>query len=178
MSDWYAQLAEIYASDNIRLLLIGSQKRILLHTWMGQQYVNVMDDLTSDNCDTQAIRHMLESHSAAKRLTASYKLTYPGDDYVHEMRMTALPLSECANGYFIVGMTSDYDEIIRPMQGAAWGLAGSGALLVMGVLMLIVTAVLLVHQNRNRDLELERLELPHRYIRASLMAEYPRPISQ
>lgn len=157
MSDWYAQLAATYGSDSIHLLLMGSQKRILLHTWMDRQYVNVMENLTANNCDRQAIRYLLESYSSAKRLTVSYKLTYPGDDFIHEMRMTALPLSECTNGYFVVGMTSDYDEIIRPMQAAAWGLAGCGALLVAGVLMLILTAALLVRRNRSRDLELERL---------------------
>lgn len=157
MKDWYAQLAETYASDSIHLLLMGSQQRILLHTWMGQQYVNIMDDLTSENCDMQALRHMLQSSATATRLTASYELTYPGDDFVHEMRMTVLPLGTCANGYFAVCLTSDYDEIIRPMQGAAWGLLGCGALLVAGVLLLILTAALLVRQNRHRDRELEHL---------------------
>ena len=159
MHDWYAQLAQTYASDNIHLMLLGSQKRILLHTWMGQQYVNIMDELTTTNCDMQAVRHMLESRGSGQRLTVSYALSYPGDDYVHEMRMTTLPLEQCANGYFIVGLTSDYDEILRPMQSAAWGLMLSGALLVTGAVLMMLMVVLLARQNRHRDLELERLVL-------------------
>jgi len=157
MDDWYEELAQSYASDDIQLMLLGSQNRILLHTWRGQQCVNIMDELTPTNCDMQAVRHMMISRASGQQLTASYELTYPGDDAVHEMRMTALPLEKCTNGYFIVGLTSDYDEIIRPMYAAAWGLMLSGALLVTGAVLMLLTVVLLARQNRSRDMELERL---------------------
>lgn len=157
MQDWYAALAEVYGSRDIRLMLLGSQQRILLHTWQGQQLVNLMDELNSDNCDIQAVRHLTVSRTTGQKLTVSYGLPDASADHVHEMRMTALPLDECQNGYFVVGLTSDYDETIHPMQIAAWGLIVSGALVVMGILLLLMMAVLLVRRSRQRDRELEKL---------------------
>ena len=157
MSDWYAELASIYGNRDIRLMLLGSQQRILLHTWQGQQHVSLMDELNEDNCDIQAVRRLVESRTSGQKLTFSYGLPDASADHVHEMRMTALPLDECTNGYFIIGLTCDYDETIRPMQIAAWGLIISGALVVLGVLLLILLAALLVNRSRQRDRELEKL---------------------
>lgn len=159
MDDWYAVLAQAYANENTRLMLLGSQKRILLHTWQEQQRADIMDDLTESNCDIQAVRYMLENHASMQQLTVSYALSYPGDDYVHEMRMTALPVEAGSNGYFVVGLTSDYDEIILPMQATAWKLMLSGALLVSGAALMMLMIVHLGRQNRYRDRELERLIL-------------------
>ncbi len=157
MKEWYADLSMTYANDSIRLMLLGRQQRILLHTWQGQHCVSVVDDLTSGNSDIQAAEYLMQSQKDARKLMVSYPLTYPGDDSVHEMRMTVLPLDECTNGYFSVSLTSDYDAIIVPMQAAAWWMLVSGALLVSGVLLMILTAVLLVRQNRSRDRALEQL---------------------
>lgn len=159
MSEWFADLADIYGSENTRLLLLGNQRRLLLHEWMGQQHVTSVEELTEHNCDQQAVRYMMESQVTGKRLTVSYDLIYPNDDFLHEMRMTTIPLEECANGYFVVGLTSDYDEIIRPMHAAAWGILLSGALLMLGALLLLAMAIRLVRQGRRRDRELERLAL-------------------
>ena len=157
MNDWYKVLADTYASDSIHLMLLGMHQRVLLHTWMDGQYAQLVDELTNDNCDMQAVEYMVQSGANSQQLMASYHLTYPGDDYTHEMRMTAIPLTECTNGYFSVGMTSDYDEIILPMRSAAWWMFTSGAMLVTSVLLMIFMAIMLVHRGRQRDRELESL---------------------
>lgn len=157
MNDWYNVLADTYASDSIHLMLLGMHQRVLLHTWMDGQYARLVDELTNENSDMQAVQYVLQSGATAQRLMASYHLVYPGDDYTHEMRMTAIPLTECTNGYFSVALTSDYDEIVQPMQAAAWWLFTSGAMLVASVLLLIFMAIMLVHRGRQRDRELESL---------------------
>ena len=157
MSDWYTTLANIYGTRNINLMLLGSQQRILLHTWQGQQRVNLMDELTEDNCDIQAVRYLMESRTTGQRLTVSYGLPDALADHVHEMRMTTFPLDVGTNGYFTIGLTCDYDETLRPMHLAVWGLIISGALVVTGVLLLILLAGLLVNRGRQRDRELEKL---------------------
>lgn len=157
MIQWFSELADVYAGDNIHLILLGRQRRILLHEWMGQQQTILIEDVTDSNCDHQAIRHMIESQIKGIHLTVSYNIVYPGDDFVHEMRMTTIPQTSCANGYFAVGLTSDYDEIIRPMHTAAWRMLTSGALLTLGILLLLLMAIRLAQQGRRRDRELERL---------------------
>ena len=84
--------------------------------------------MNETNCDLTAVRAMIESRSTGKPQTISYPLTYPGEDYIHEMRMTIIPLEKSLNDYFIVGLTSDYDEIITPMHKATLGMIAYSAM--------------------------------------------------
>jgi len=153
----YEELVRINVGEGMRLMLLGRQEKVLLHSWQGKSGVTSVPELTEDNCDLTAVRYMMQSSADKKSLTASYPLTYPGDDFVHEMRMTTIPVEKSSNGYFIVGLTSDYDEIVRPMHAALARLIVSGAMLVTGVILLAALAIRLARQNRRRDSELQRL---------------------
>ncbi len=153
----YRELDRINVSEGVRLLLLGRQEKVLLHKWQEQSFVSAVQELNQENCDLTAVRFMMESSNAKASRTTSYPLTYPGDSYVHEMRMTVIPVEESINGYFIVGLTSDYDEIIHPMHAALIRLIISGAILVLGVILLVVLALRLARQNRRRDTELQQL---------------------
>lgn len=157
VADWYAALSRFHAEDNTHLMLLGSQEKLLLHTWMGEMYVSAVEDLNESNCDLQAVRLMMQSRTSGKSLTASYHITYPGSDFIHDMRMSVIPLTECTNGYFLLGITTDYDEIVQPMHAALVRLVISGSMLVVGLMTLAILAFLLMRQGRHRDQELERL---------------------
>ena len=154
---WYADLARISTSDGVHLLLLGSREKILMHEWTDGPRVTAVEELTQDNCDLQAVRHMMESRMSGEGQTVSYPLSYPGESFVHEMRMTVIPAETSVNGYFIVGLTSDYDEIIQPVQAAAVRMILYGGMVVVGVLLLLLLAIRLVQQGRQRDQELQRL---------------------
>lgn len=156
---WYSTLVQANASENTRLMLLGRRGRILMHQWMGEEHVVAVETLTEENCDHQAVRYLMESRTTGEAQTATYSLTYPGEAFVHEMRMTVIPQDECVNGYFIVGLTSDYDEVIRPMQKAAVQMIIFGSMVVLGILLIAVLSLLLIRQNRHRDRELQQLQL-------------------
>ena len=155
---WYQELSQFYADDNIRLLLMGSQGKILLHKWMGAAQVTALEDLTQTNCDYQAVRWMLESRNTGRVVNATYNIVYPGSTFVHEMRMTVIPAESSANGYFIVALSSDYDEIIRPMHAAAIKLIIYGSTTVAGFLLMVSAALWMIRQTRQQDQELLHLQ--------------------
>lgn len=156
---WYAALTQAHTGAQTRLMLLGHRGRILMHQWMGSEYVASVEELTEENCDKQAVQHMMECRTTGNAQTATYSLSYPGDTFVHEMRMAVIPVDECVNGYFIVGMTSDYDEIIRPMHAAALRMIVFSGMVVLGILLIAALALMLIQQNRHRDQELHRLQL-------------------
>ena len=157
MSAWYADVTKTYVGDDFHLMLLGSQRRILLHTWQGRQQFHLVETLTADNSDFQAALYMTQDPAVSSSTTFSYNLTYPGDSYEHEMRMTVIPFKDCSNGCFSVGLISDYDEILVPVHAAIWRFFFSGALIMTGMLLLLLTSIRLLRQNRRRDQELERL---------------------
>lgn len=156
---WYADLARINASDQIRLMLLDGQETMLLHQWAGTTHVTAAQELNVTNCDIQAVRYMMTSRNPGQTIAATYDLVNPEDPCVHEMRMTIIPLEESVNGYFIVGLTSDYDEIIRPMQRAAIQLIAFGGMVALGVLLVVVVALGIARRGRRQDQELQRLRL-------------------
>lgn len=158
VSAWYANLTRIIDSSNSRLLLLGSRERILLHHWLGENLVTTVEELNESNCDLQAVRLMMQSRTSGEVVSATYNITYPGDTFVHEMRMAVIPLGKSANGYFIVGITSDYDEIIRPMHASIIQLIICGGMVIAGVLLMLLQAMLLAQQSRQQDRELQALQ--------------------
>jgi len=102
--EWYADLAALGMSDGSRLMLLGRQGRILLHEWDGRTQVSVVEELEADQCDIAAVRQLMESRIRNVELFETYKLVYPGDSFVHEMRMTTIPDKGSANGYFVVAL--------------------------------------------------------------------------
>lgn len=153
----YQELDRVNVGEGMHLLLLGRQEKVLLHKWPNQAQVSNVQELTAENCDLTAVRFMMESSNAKASRTTSYPLKDPGSDFVHEMRMSVIPVEESVNRYFIVGLTSDYDEIILPMHAALVRLIASSAILILGVLLIVVLAVRLVLQNRRRDTELQQL---------------------
>lgn len=157
MTRWYEELLQVHASESLRLLLLGNQNRILLHQWQGENHVSIMEELNETNCDWQALRLMTRSRVSGQELTASYNLQYPGDTYIHEMRMSIIPATQCANGYFVIGLTSDYDEIIQPMHLTALRLIGCGGMIITGVLLLILMVIRLARLNSRHNKQLQKL---------------------
>ena len=157
MTRWYEELLQVHASESLRLLLLGNQNRILLHQWQGENHVSIMEELNETNCDWQALRLMTRSRVSGQELTASYNLQYPGDTYTHEMRMSIIPATQCANGYFVIGLTSDYDEIIQPMHLTALRLIGCGGMIITGVLLLILMVIRLARLNSRHNKQLQKL---------------------
>lgn len=155
---WFAELARVNTNDAMHLMLLGSGDTLLLHQWQDAVLISDVEQTTAEGCDVQALQKMQESRSLGRALTATYHLTYPGDGDVHEMRMMAIPAQQSVNGYFTVGLTGDYDEIIRPMQQAAVQLIVYGGMVVVGVALLMFMAVSLIQRARRRDQELLRLQ--------------------
>lgn len=157
LSEWYEELAGLINTDGIRLMLLDSDDKLLLHAWAGGTHVTGVEALTESSCDVQAVRFMMESRNAGRSMTVSYTLTDPCSGDVHDMRMAVIPTNESANGYFIVGITGDYDEIITPMQRAAIQLLIFGGMVLLGVLLTIVLTLHIIRRNRQTDRELQRL---------------------
>ncbi len=173
---WYASLAQVSEYEGNRLLLLGMQGKILLHQWHGETHVTAVEDLNAHNCDLEAVRLMTKSRIRRIAIFDSYHLADPIDNITHEMRMMVIPVEQSTNGYFIVGLTSEYDEIIVPMQNAAIQLIFYGGVVIGGVLLLAAILVLrsIRHSRELRTLELRNEEMQTLLDRTQELAHHQR----
>lgn len=156
LQNWYSMQSSLYMGNNL-LLLLGGDESILMHTWLGERRVDAVTALNEENCDFRAVQQMLASRHAGSEQMVSYDLQYPGEEKIHEMRMITIPQKLGSNGHFVVGLTSDYDEIIEPMHSSVLQILSYGGLAVLGVMVLIILSIRLVWEKRHTDRELERL---------------------
>lgn len=156
LQNWYNMQSSLYMGNNL-LLLLGGDESVLMHTWLGERRVDAVAVLNEENCDFRAVQQMLASRHAGSEQMVSYNLQYPGEEKIHEMRMITIPQEQGSNGCFLVGLTSDYDEIFEPMHSSVLQLLSYGCLAGLGVMVLIILSIRLVWEKRHTDRELERL---------------------
>ena len=156
LQNWYNMQSSLYMGNNL-LLLLGGDESVLMHTWLGERRVDAVAALSEENCDFRAVQQMLASRHAGSEQMVSYNLQYPGEEKIHEMRMITIPQEQGSNGCFLVGLTSDYDEIFEPMHSSVLQLLSYGCLAGLGVMVLIILSIRLVWEKRHTDRELERL---------------------
>ena len=156
LQNWYNMQSSLYMGNNL-LLLLGGDESVLMHTWLGERRVDAVTALNEENCDFRAVQQMLASRHAGSEQMVSYDLQYPGEEKIHEMRMITIPQEQGSNGCFLVGLTSDYDEIIEPMHSSVLQMLSYGGLAGLGVMVLIILSIRLVWEKRHTDRELERL---------------------
>ena len=156
LQNWYSMQSSLYMGNNL-LLLLGGDESVLMHTWLGERRVDAVTALNEENCDFRAVQQMLASRPAGSEQMVSYNLQYPGEEKIHEMRMITIPQEQGSNGCFLVGLTSDYDEIIDPMHSSVLQMLSYGGLAGLGVMVLIILSIRLVWEKRHTDRELERL---------------------
>ncbi|MBR6524940.1 MAG: hypothetical protein IKT57_03105 [Clostridia bacterium] len=156
LETWYGLLS--YAcSKGTSLMLLGGNERMLLHTWQDVVRTDDVETLKEENCDLQAVQLMVAGSMAEDVHMVSYSIKYSGDNTAHDMRMAVIPLPRSTNGYFTVGLISDYDEIIRPMHSAVIYLLLFGGMVLLGVVLLIMLSLRMIVQKRRTDRELLQL---------------------
>ena len=156
LQNWYSMQSSLYMGNNL-LLLLGGDESVLMHTWRGERRVDAVTALNEENCDFRAVQQMLASRHAGSEQMVSYNLQYPGEEKIHEMRMITIPQEQGSNGCFLMGLTSDYDEIIDPMHSSVLQMLSYGGLAGLGVMVLIILSIRLVWEKRHTDRVLERL---------------------
>lgn len=156
LKHWFGDIARINASDDLHMMLLANCNVLLLHEWQEDVHIGLAYQLSEENCDYCAYTTMIQSCRSSEHLTVSYELKDTAG-VTHDMRMTVIPAAQSVNGYFSVGLTGDFDEVIRPMQAAAIRLIIYGGLAVIGVLLSGFAAIILLRHNRRADRELQAL---------------------
>ncbi len=137
-----------------RIMLLDAGGQILLHRALGGIHVDVVEDLQENDCDFRGLSYLLERQMQGVEGTTFYETNYCSSRTTYTARMAVLPTNGDNNGFFAVGVSLNYDEVIQPLHLAAIRLLAYGGMVVAGILLLVVLSVRTRQRNERSIQEL------------------------
>ncbi len=140
LGQFYARVAGTISAgtlDHITLLDAGGQT--LLHMVDGQVVVELTSQLSSTalGCDYGGVSFLMECQSTQTQGFSFYEAHPCQGGASYTARMAVFPATDENNGFFAVGVSMNYDEIIRPLKTGGVRLLAYGGMVVTGVLLLL-----------------------------------------
>lgn len=157
---FYQRVAgDLTSGTQDRILLLDAGGQTLLHRVREGTRVDLVEALDGTSCDYGGLTFLLERQRAGEEGTAFYDTADCLEGKRYTARIAVLPAGEGNNGFFAVGVSVDYDGVIRPLHTAAIRLLAYGGMVVAGVVLLVV---LTLRTRRRSEREFRELEVLRR----------------
>lgn len=147
---------EVQAEDRERLLLMDAGEKLLIHSDWGKTRVSAIEGIEEGSYDEDELALMQACLASGEPVAASYICFDSVTMENYEARMAAIPVG--ANGFFVVGITADYDAMLRPMRMAGFRLLSYGGLAGLGILILLGWGIHIMQRNQKVLRELKLLQ--------------------
>ena len=138
------------------LWLMDNTSTLLIHKSGDDVIVSSVDDDSDENaylCAGYMVTCQEENASGGTTLNL-----IDMDENIYAARMVVIPSSNTVNGLFAIGVTTDYEEAIRPSREAAGKILIFGGVAIAGVVVLVFMLILLRRTNIANTTELENLK--------------------
>ena len=147
---FYQRVAgDLTSGSQERILLLDTGGLMLLHQSAAGIGANTVETLTESTCDYSGLQLMQEHQGQDQISTAFYEASACITGQPYTARMAILPAAAGGNQYFSIGVSSSYDQLIRPIHDSAIRLLICGAMVAAGVLLLLF--LVLQGDRRNRQ---------------------------
>lgn len=137
-----------------QILLLGAGQQILVHVGGREIHVDKVEDLTEQNSDYYGLQTMMGWTGE------SGTVFYEADRYIigepYDARMAVIPVAQSDNGFFTIGVTSNYDQFIQPIQSGIMQMLLFGGFVAVGCLLLLL---LIVQSDRKTRKALQEVAL-------------------
>lgn len=124
-----------------RVMMMDATGSVLLHSTRTDIRVSPVERMDAQTCDYGGLELMLEREGADGPLTAFYEVCPFVTGTAYTARMAVLPASVGDNGFFSIGVSSNYDRFIRPIREAAIRLVIYGGVVIGGAVVLLLLAL-------------------------------------
>lgn len=153
---FYEQVAgNLTMADQDKIMLLDAGGRTFIHRRDGYIRVDPVERLTEENCQFRGLSFLLEQQKLGQEGTTFYDACVCSDGQPYKARMAVVPATEDTNGYFAVGVSTNYDQVIKPLRLGAVRLGAYGSMVVLGIILLLI---LLLHAARGNQRALKEVE--------------------
>lgn len=140
------------------ILLLDAEGRVLIHHQQDRVLVDPIDAVTGATCGQDGVEILKDSQSRQDNCTVSYEYTdyITGDTYL--ARMSVLTTRKNSNGAFAVGVVTNFDEVMEPLNASAMRFVIFGTMLLGGVFLLVFLTFTIGFRNAQNIEELKILK--------------------
>ena len=138
------------------VMLMDSTSAIVISQSADGVDITLSSDLHDENTE-ELIEYLTECQGGQVSGGKSFEFESP-EGGAYTARMVVLPSEKTTNGEFAIGITSDFDEALKPSRNAAEKILIYGGMAIAGVVVLIFMIILMRRINNANASELEILK--------------------
>lgn len=156
-ADFYEEITQNLSSElQNEIVMMDAGEQTLIHRQDGDVTVDWVKAFSENDSKFRMLSFLLKQQDAGEEGADFCDAVSGATSKAYRARMTVVPATEETNGFFAVGVSTDYDQMTKPMREGAIQLMLYGAIAVVGV---IIMLVLLVHTFRGNQRALKELEI-------------------
>ena len=157
VNEFYEGITE-NLSDNLHneIVMMDAQSQMLIHRQQELTIVNKISDFSEEDSKYSMLKFLIKQQQEEKEGTEFCDAVSSATGRAYTARMAVVPANKESNGLFAVGVSTDYDEVTRPMR------QGSVRLIIYGGVVLLTTVgllILLAHTARGSERAKREVEL-------------------
>lgn len=130
------------------IVMMDAQAATLIHRKEEMVVVDQVDDFAEDDSKFQMLKFLLKQQKEKSEGTDFCDAVSSATGRAYKARMAVVPASEETNGALAIGVSTDYDEMTRPMRMGSIQLIIYGSVILLGIVGLLI---LLLHILRGSE---------------------------
>ena len=138
------------------IVMMDAGKKALVHRKDGDVVVDQISQFTEEDSKYSMLRFLLEQQDKGEEGTDFCDAVSSATGQAYKARMVAVPATKENNGVFAIGVSTDYDQMTRPIRSGSVQLIIFGGMALIGVISLVI---LLFMASRGNERALREVEL-------------------
>lgn len=156
-ADFYEEITQNLSNElQNEIVMMDTGEQTLIHRQDGNVKVDWVDAFSEKNSKFCMLSFLLKQHETGEEGTDFCDAVSGATSKAYRARMAVVPATEETNGFFTVGVSTDYDQMTKPMREGAVRLMIYGAIVVVGIVGLLI---LLLHTFRGNQRALKELDI-------------------
>lgn len=157
LADFYEEITNNLSAElQNEIVMMDAGAKTLVHRSEDVVVVEAVSNFTEEDSKFQMLDFLLEQQSEGREGTEFCDAVSSATGRAYQARMVVVPATEETNGAFAVGVSTDYDEMIRPMRSSSVKLIfyGGTVLLALVGLLILLGNTFLGSERALREVEL------------------------
>lgn len=138
------------------IIMMDAGAKALVHRQNGGVVVDRIGDFSEKDSKYSMLEFLLAQQEKGKEGTDFCDAVSGATGKNYKARMAVVPATERTNGFFAVGVSTDYDEMTRPMRSGSVQLMLYGGMAIIGIVCLLI---MLLYTFRGNERALREVEL-------------------
>ena len=159
LEDFYEEItANLSAELQNEIIMTDADTQVLVHRQEQEVVVDEVSSFTEEDSKFSMLRFLVSQQHNAEEGMDFCDAVSSATGKAYTARMAVVPATEDTNGVLAIGVSTDYDEVTRPMRSGMMQLIVYGGMALVGVVSLMVLLLYTFHGSQRALREVELLQ--------------------